>query len=147
MIFLPFSLTFCFWSHPIKFFWSLFHLSNVTNVPNPVQTRCFDQMKPLTSHNVNLKCSLGHVTDGLLRRSNFITWSKEKAFGQWLCGSVGRAVASDTRSPRFESSHRQNLLNICLLSTVFWKDENKEKRGREWPMFWAAEYCLALLQR
>ena len=38
--------------------------------------------------------------------------------GQWLCGSVGRAVASDTRGPRFESSHRQNLLNICLLSTV-----------------------------
>ena len=34
------------------------------------------------------------------------------------CGSVGRAVASDTRGPRFESSHRQNLLNICLLSTV-----------------------------
>ena len=34
------------------------------------------------------------------------------------CGSVGRAVASDTRFPRFESSHWQNLLNICLLSTV-----------------------------
>ena len=30
------------------------------------------------------------------------------------CGSVGRAVTSDTRGPRFESSHRQNLLNICL---------------------------------
>ena len=35
------------------------------------------------------------------------------------CGSVGRAVASDTRGPRFESSHRQNLLNICSLSTVY----------------------------
>ena len=34
------------------------------------------------------------------------------------CGSVGRAVASDTRGPRFESSHWQNLLNIYLLSTV-----------------------------
>ena len=34
------------------------------------------------------------------------------------CGSVGRAVASDTRGPQFKSSHRQNLLNICLLSTV-----------------------------
>ena len=34
------------------------------------------------------------------------------------CGSVGRAVASDTRDPRFESSHRQiyiYILNICLL--------------------------------
>ena len=37
--------------------------------------------------------------------------------GQWLCGSVGRAIASDTRGPRFDSSHWQNLLNICLLST------------------------------
>ena len=48
------------------------------------------------------------------------------------CGSVGRAVASNTRGPRFESSHRQNfifILNICLLSTVFWKDENKEKEA------------------
>ena len=25
------------------------------------------------------------------------------------CGSVGRAVASDTRGPRFESSHRQKI--------------------------------------
>ena len=28
-----------------------------------------------------------------------------KKEGQWLCGSVGRAVASDTRGPRFKSSH------------------------------------------
>ena len=26
-------------------------------------------------------------------------------------------------------------MNICFLSTVYWKDENKEKRGREWPIF------------
>ena len=26
------------------------------------------------------------------------------------CGSVGRAVASDTRGPRFESSHRQKFI-------------------------------------
>ena len=31
------------------------------------------------------------------------------------CGAVGRAVASETRGPRFESSHRQNLY---VLSTV-----------------------------
>ena len=24
---------------------------------------------------------------------------------------------------------------FCLLSTVYWKDENKEKRGRVWPIF------------
>ena len=44
------------------------------------------------------------------------------------CGAVGRAVAYDTRGPRFESSHRQLLLNIYLLLTVCRKDENKEKR-------------------
>ena len=54
------------------------------------------------------------------------------------CGSVGRAVASDTRCPRFKSSHLQKfifLLNICLLSTVFWKDENKEKEAGYGPFF------------
>ena len=44
------------------------------------------------------------------------------------CGAVGRAVAYDTRGPRFESSHRQLLLNIYLLLTACRKDENKEKR-------------------
>ena len=44
------------------------------------------------------------------------------------CGAVGRAVAYDSRGPGFESSHRQLLLNIYLLLTVYRKDENKEKR-------------------
>ena len=42
------------------------------------------------------------------------------------CGSVARAVTSNTRGPRFESNHWQNLFNICLLSTVL-KRQNKEK--------------------
>ena len=37
--------------------------------------------------------------------------------GQW-CGSVGRAVASNTRGPRFESSHRQKFIYIEHLFTV-----------------------------
>ena len=49
------------------------------------------------------------------------------------CGAVGRAVASDTRGPGFESSHRQLLLNIYLLLTVCRKDENKEKEARNGP--------------
>ena len=44
------------------------------------------------------------------------------------CGAVGRVVASNTRGPEFESSHRQPLLNIYLLLTVCRKDENKEKK-------------------
>ena len=51
-------------------------------------------------------------------------------------GSVGRAIASNTKGPWFKSSHRQKfiyLLNICLQSTVYWKDENKEKEGGNGP--------------
>ena len=34
-------------------------------------------------------------------------------------GSVGRAVASEAKGPRFESSYRQIILSdICLLSAV-----------------------------
>ena len=49
------------------------------------------------------------------------------------CGSVGRVVASNTRGPRFESSHRQKFiynLNICFLSTVYWTDKIKKHRPR-----------------
>ena len=54
------------------------------------------------------------------------------------CGSVGRAVASNTRGPLFESSHWQNfiyILNICLLSIVCWKGKNKEKEAGYGPFF------------
>ena len=51
------------------------------------------------------------------------------------CGAVGRAVASKTRGPGFKYSHRQLLLNIYLLLTVCRKEENKEKRGRDLPIF------------
>ena len=47
-----------------------------------------------------------------------LSLSKQFQFFGNGCGAVGRAVASETRGPRFESSHRQSLLNICLLSTV-----------------------------
>ena len=38
------------------------------------------------------------------------------------CGSVGRAVASNTKDRQFKSSHQQKIkfiLNKCLLSTVY----------------------------
>ena len=37
-------------------------------------------------------------------------------------------VASDTRNPRFESSHRQLLINIFTVYSLY-KDENKEKEA------------------
>ena len=44
------------------------------------------------------------------------------------CGSVGRAVALNTRGPRFESSRQQIFIqNMCLLLTVE-KTKNMKKR-------------------
>ena len=50
------------------------------------------------------------------------------------CGSVARVVASDSRGPWFESSHRQKII-LNIYCQLYWKDENKEKRGREWLIF------------
>ena len=48
------------------------------------------------------------------------------------CGSVGRAVTSDTRGPRFESSRSQNFYIECILSTAL-KRRNKEKDAGNGP--------------
>ena len=67
-----------------------------------------------------------------MHQANYL---KEKGSG---CGSVGRADASDTRGPRFKSSHQQKniyILKICLLSTVNQKDENKEKEAGKAYLF------------
>ena len=53
------------------------------------------------------------------------------------CGSVGRAVASDTRGPRFESSHRQKFINIEQLlyavNCVLKRRKIKEKEAGNGP--------------
>ena len=43
-------------------------------------------------------------------------------------GSVGRAVASNSRGPRFESSNRQKI-TLNIYCQLYWKDENKEKES------------------
>ena len=52
--------------------------------------------------------------DGL---KQYFSISQGINIGQW-CGSVGRAVASDTRGPWFKSSHRQKYIYIEHLLTV-----------------------------
>ena len=60
------------------------------------------------------------------------------------CLAVGRAVASDTRDPRFESSHRKFYLLSTVLSKLHRKDENKEKEAGNGPFFAKdAKYSVA----
>ena len=48
------------------------------------------------------------------------------------CGTVGRAVASDTTTG-LKSSHQQLLLKIYLILTVCREDKNKEKETGNGP--------------
>ena len=47
------------------------------------------------------------------------------------CGTVDSTVTSDTWRPRFVFNQPLLLLNIYLLLTVCWKDENKEKEAQK----------------
>ena len=64
-----------------------------------------------------------------------ISFLEKKISHQWGsgCGSVGRAVASHYRGPRFESSHRQEII-LNLNSQLYWKDENEEKEAENGPL-------------
>ena len=70
-----------------------------------------------------LKGSMSHIYCTLLM--------KLLRFGSGV-GSVGRAVASDSRGPRFESNHRQKFKvnNYCQL---YRKDENQEIEAGNGP--------------
>ena len=53
------------------------------------------------------------------------------------CGTVGRAVASDTRDTWFESSHRQFLFTVYRIE----ERTMRTKRGREFFSFWLLCKC------
>ena len=59
-----------------------------------------------------------------------MVWSKGSGRG-----SVGRAVATNSKGLQFKYSHQQNLLGTFISSQLYGKEENKEKRGREWHIF------------
>ena len=52
----------------------------------------------------------------------------------FICDLFCRAVASDSRSPWFKSSHRRNLIMICFLLTVE-KTETKKEEAWNGPLF------------
>ena len=61
------------------------------------------------------------------------SFDHNRSFGN-CCGLVCRAVASDTKGPRFKSSHPQNFI-VNIFTFNCWKYKNNEKRDREWPIW------------
>ena len=51
------------------------------------------------------------------------------------CGAVGRAVASYTRGPRFESSHRQKFIEHLFTVNCIEKTKIKKKEAGNGPFF------------
>ena len=51
------------------------------------------------------------------------------------CGSVGRAVAFDTRGPRFNSSHRQNFIEHLFIINCIEKMKINKKEAGNGPLF------------
>ena len=50
------------------------------------------------------------------------------------CGSVGRAVAPNSRGTRYESSHRQKFI-LSIYCQLYWKDKIKKKEAEKGPIF------------
>jgi len=74
---------------------------------------------PHFRHRVNEPLELHGYTYILTLSQHRIKMDKKRRrLGQWLCVSVGRVVASDTRGPWFEYSHRQKFIYIEHLFTV-----------------------------
>ena len=70
---------------------------------------------------LNINCSnfsLSTCQRQKLRQINYLELSSD-------CGSVGRAIASDTRGPRFKSSHLPTLYYLPIYCQQFRKNENK----------------------
>ena len=62
------------------------------------------------------------------------------------CGSVGRAVTSDTRDPRFEPCHRRNFVYQFICQLYNRKDENKEKEAGNGPSLKKPFYSICALR-
>ena len=86
-----------------------------------VGERGFNDLKLFREVKISENCLL-HAENYFIAKSICLrTKSPSKLyifFWQWLCGSVGRAAASDTRGRQFESSHRQKFNYIEHLFPV-----------------------------
>ena len=75
------------------------------------------------------------VSSSLLLLSSCLTKHQRKSTYMGSgCGSVGRAVASDARGPRFESRQRRFFKEQLPTVNCFEQTKIKEKGGRKWPI-------------
>ena len=78
--------------------------------------------------------------DARHQKSNLIFDQEQDIKNIWAsesgCGSVGKAVASDTRGLPFKSNHQQKFINIEHLFSVYWKDGIKEKEAGNGPFLY-----------
>ena len=69
----------------------------------------------------------------LFQHIEFIAGGAKMCSKDWFltgsgCGSVGRAVAFDTRGPRFDSSHWQNFIEHLFIINCIEKTKINKKR-------------------
>ena len=75
----------------------------------------------------NLKVGIAKL---LLERGRRLTIAATWDSG---CGSVGGAVTSDTRDPRFEPRHRESFIYQIIYQLFHRKGGNKEKEAGNGP--------------
>ena len=83
-------------------------------------------MKPATVSNA---ASMNEPSPNNVRKWQQKVTSKRVIKGSG-CGSVGRVVASDTRGPQIESSHRQIFIKIIYLRIVNCVEKTKINKKR-----------------
>ena len=107
------------WSNPCK--------AEVSKEP-PQQ---YDQLRDVRSRRRSTETSVSEPSE----RSRNLDREKAKSCSPRGsgCGSVGWAVASDTRDPLFKPRHWQNFIYQLIYQLYNWKDKNKEKGAGKGP--------------
>ena len=80
-----------------------------------------------------MQTAVSSLNDPLLTREECVG-HEAKILGSG-CGSVGSEVASDTRDPRFESSHRQTFIEHLFSVNCVEKTKIKKKEAKNGPFF------------
>ena len=125
----------------LKFFKKMVYSRPVLSFFRPFQTINTNWTKHLRTLSVNGQW-LNLESISLINHSRFLfpaSFVSSITCGSG-CGSVGRAVASDTRGPWFESNHPQTLYYLYTVNCI---EKIKIKKKRPWMAhFYMKHYLL-----